>query len=228
MQPTYLPWLGYFELMARSDHFVAFDDVQFVKKSWHHRNRIKSLNGELMLVVPIKTSGKRFQHINEAMIDNTQDWGRKHLRSIESNYLRAPYFRTCFEPLREIYQIEHTSLLALNLAIIEYLKAQFGINTPVSLSSSIPTRAERDEKIIDICRHFGTDVLYDSRGAQALLNPERFADAGIALKFQNYRHPEYRQLYGSFLPNLSALDLLFNEGPQALSIVLSGTADEAV
>lgn len=224
MQPTYLPWLGYFELMARAERFVAFDDVQFIKKSWHHRNRIKSTSGELMLVVPVRTSGKQFQSIRDAMIDNSQDWARKHLRSIEINYTHAPFFKAHIGPIREIYQAGYAALLDLNLTLIEFLKSQFGIRTPICLSSCVSTRRERDEKIIDLCRHFKADALYDTQGAEGLLNPKKYLAAGIALKFQHYRHPEYKQLHGPFVPFMSALDLLFNEGPRALEILLSGGA----
>lgn len=222
MQPTYLPWLGYFELIANAEYFVIFDDVQFAKKSWHHRNRIKSHSGELMMVVPVKTSGRQFQQIGEVAIDDSQQWARKHLRSIEINYAPAPFFEDYIGPLREIFQKSHSTLLALNLELLEFLKKQFFIKTPLSLSSSIPTRADRDEKIIDICHHFHADTLYDAKGAEALLDHALYSEARISLEFQEYHHPVYRQLHGKFIPYMSALDLLFNEGARSSEIILSG------
>src|SRR3981081_1029831 len=105
MQPTYLPWMGYFELMASSEVFVFLDDVQFNKKSWQQRNRIKGPNGELLITVPVLNKGKRDQAICEVCINNDdRDWGKKHLRSVELSYQKSPFFDWLYSDLREIYQ----------------------------------------------------------------------------------------------------------------------------
>lgn len=222
MQPTYLPWLGYFELMADSDCFVYFDDVQFVKKSWQQRNRIKSVTGELMLSVPVLKKGELEQKINQARINNLERWQHKHLASIEKNYAKAPYLDRYLGGLREIYRESHDRLVDLNVSLIEFLRRELGIATPTVFSSDLEPQGGRNQRIVDICRKVGADTLYDAAGAAEILDHGVFAEAGIRLLFQHYRHPVYRQLHGEFIPYLSALDLLLNEGERSAEIIRSG------
>lgn len=222
MQPTYLPWLGYFELMFKSDQFVFFDDVQFIKKSWHQRNRIKTATGELLLVIPILSKGKRFQKINETLIHNNSGWAKKHLLTIENNYRKAPFFQNYIDELRVIYSKPYEKLSDLNIDLIIFLKNKIGIKTPTILSSELNIQGKKNERIIDICKALKSNVLYDAHGAKEILDLEFFNKEGIKLVFQNYQHPVYRQQYGDFIPLLSTLDLLFNEGDNSLSIIKSG------
>lgn len=225
MQPTYLPWIGYFELIASSEVFVFFDDVQYEKKSWQGRNRIKTPNNELMLSVPVITSEARFQKINEAKINNAEPWSRKHLKSIEVNYRKAPYFDRYFPKVQELYLKEYERLVDLNSDLIKLFCKEFGIKTRMVWSSKIEARKGRDEKIIDICRNLGADELYDAAGAKDILDLQKYEQEGIDLVFQDYHHPEYKQLHGDFVPYMSALDLLFNEGDGSLKIILSGARE---
>jgi hypothetical protein len=222
MQPTYLPWIGYFELMVQSRAFVFFDDVQFAKKSWQHRNRIKGSSGEIMLSVPVLTSGHRFQQIKDAELDSRQPWATKHLRSIEINYAKAPFAEQYLPALRQIYLQPWKKLSELNVALIDFLRQSFGIETRLCLASSFPCRAERNEHIIDLCRAVGGDVLYDASGAAEVIDAGMMEKAGIRVVFQQYQHPVYRQQHGPFLSHLSAIDLLLNEGPRSLEIMRSG------
>ena len=224
MQPTYLPWLGYFDLMAQSEVFVFLDDVQFVKKSWQHRNRIKSQTGELMLSVPVVTAGRRFQPICETEVDSRQPWAVKHLRSIELNYAKAPYAEQYLPGLREIYQRPWKMLSDVNCTLIDFLRRSMGIETPVRFASASPCRTEKNERIIDLCRDCGGKVLYDAGGAADVIDAAALEKEGIRTIFQSYIHPEYRQLHGPFLSHLSALDLLLNEGPRSLEILRRGAA----
>lgn len=224
MQPTYLPWQGYLEMMLSSDCFVYFDDVQFVRKSWQQRNRIKSPQGELMLSVPVLKKGELEQKISEAKINNQTDWQYKHLASIEHNYHKAPFFNRYIEELRRIYSQKYEKLIDLNLEILDFLRSGFNINTPTILSSQLDVKGARNEYIIAICRKIGAEILYDAAGAAELLDCSAFEKAGIQLKFQRYSHPVYRQLHGDFKPYLSALDLLLNEGENGRTILASGAA----
>ena len=222
MQPTYMPWLGYFELMSNCDLFVFLDDVQFIGKSWHSRNRIKAVNGELFLAVPVLSKGNRFKNINEIMINNSINWRKKHFTSIKYNYKKASFFNDYIDALEDVYKRDYNMLLEFNLAVIEFLRQSMGIKTQTVLSSQIGAEGARDERIINICKKLNADVLYDAAGAKEILDPGLFKDNGIELIFQEYHHPVYAQLHGDFIPYLSAIDLLLNEGKRSLEITLSG------
>jgi len=221
LQPTYLPWLGYFELMDRADAVILLDDVQFEKCSWQSRNRIKTQAGEQVLSVPILTAGKPFGTIAEAEIDVRQSWARKHARAIEQAYARAEYGRS-FPEFFAIYQCEWHFLRPLNRCLINYLAERFGITTPMRYASEFVSRTGRNEHIIDLCRAVGADVFYEPAGGRGLFDEGAFAEAGIEILYQEYEHPVYRQLHGEFLPCMSAVDLLLNEGPRSLEVIRSG------
>lgn len=224
MQPTYLPWLGYLELMASCDLFIYFDDVQFVKKSWQQKNRIKSFSGELTLTVPVLTSGKRFQNINEAEINNTEAWKKKHLASIEVNYKKARFYDQYINEVRGIYAQNHTRLADLNEDFVDFFRRHFNIFTPCTLASELRVShgENRNEYIVNLCRLVSANVLYDAAGAASILDLEYFKNQGITLEFQDYKPVSYNQLYPPFIPYLSALDCLFNEGDKALNVLLQG------
>jgi len=222
MQPTYLPWLGYFELMMSCDCFVFFDDVQFVKKSWQQRNRIKSTAGELLLTVPVLKKGERDQKINEVRINNRENWRHKHLASIENNYRKAPFIDAYLDGIRDIYRRGYEKLIDLDVALIDFFCEAIGIKTPRRFSSELQASGDRNLRIVEICRRVEAKTLYDAAGAADILDPEVFVAAGVELVFQDYRHPVYHQLHGPFLPYLSVLDLLLNEGEKSGEIILSG------
>lgn len=222
MQPTYLPWIGYFELMDRSDVFVLLDDVQFVRKSWQQRNRIKDANGVLLLTVPVLSKEKRFQLICDVEIDAQQKWADKHLKSLRIAYAKAPFLRDYLPALEEIYKQTWTKLRELNFALIKFIKEAMEIQTPIALSSSMEYRSEKNERIVDICKHMGANVLYDTRGAEDVIDVDMIQSEGIRVVFQEYGHPVYRQAHGEFVAYLSAIDLLFNEGPASKAIMRSG------
>jgi len=224
MQPTYLPWMGYFDLMVQSDVFVFLDDVQFVKKSWQCRNRIKASTGELLLSVPILTSGRQFQEISEVEIDARQPWASKHFRSIEFSYAKAPFASRYLPALHDLYLQPWTKLSELNSAVIDFLRRPLGIETPLRFASSFQCRKERNEHVIDLCRVLNADTLYDAGGAQEVIDAALFEKEGIRTVFQSYEHPVYRQLHGPFLSHLSTVDLLLNEGPRSLDIIRQGAA----
>jgi hypothetical protein len=222
MQPTYLPWLGYFELINSSDHFVLFDDVQFVKKSWHHRNKIKDQGGELLLSISVMTKGMGFQNINDVKINNNDNWQKKHLNSIIHSYRKAKYFNSYISEIERIYKSSYEFLTDFTIEIINFLKNSFLIDTPITLSSTINTSGKNETKIIEICKHFGANKVYNTQGARNILDMAIFKQNEIDIIFQEYEHPKYNQLHGEFIPYLSALDLLMNEGNSSRKIILQG------
>jgi hypothetical protein len=223
MQPTYLPWLGYFDLIDQCDIFVLLDDVQFVKKSWQLRNRIKTAAGPLWLSVPVLSSGRRFQKISETEIDNTQNWREKHFKSILHAYANAPYANDYCPELQNIYQQEWKKICEINETLILFIKKAMGIQTPIIRSSNLKCREDMHERIIDICRQVDADVLYDAQGASEIIDPDILKANGVRIMFQEYQHPLYKQQNGAFVPYISAIDLLLNEGPSSCQIVRSGS-----
>jgi hypothetical protein len=223
-QPTYLPWLGYFDLIDQVDAFVFLDNVQFEKQSWQQRNRIKTPTGLQWLTVPVVIHGRFGQLIQDVEIRECQ-FSRKHLRAIELNYGRAPFFNEYFPELRLVLSCSAGSrLLDLNARLIEWLMTVLGIRTRLLFSSSLDLPGNRTELLANICAYLGATEYISPLGSAAYLLQEidLLKSRSIAVLFQNYRHPGYRQMFPPFVPYASILDLIFNEGERALDIVRSG------
>lgn len=234
MQPTYLPWLGYFDLIDQSDVFVFLDVAQLVKQSWHQRNRIKVGHELRWLTVPVKKSGRRDQSIEETEITCALDFPRCHIGLIQNSYGRAPYFRQYFPALKSILESAGPSLSTLDQRLIRWMTEVLGLSTEFKNSSALAAQGKRSERLVEICEEVGATTLLAPIGSAVymLTEPEVFARHGITVRFQNYEHPEYRQMSQPFLPYASTIDLLFNEGERALDIIRSGrrsnhTMDEA-
>lgn len=223
-QPTYLPWMGYMEQMANVDVFVLLDTVQFEPRSWQQRNRVKAASGEVMLTVPCRTAGRRFQLLKDVEIDNTRSWWDKHWRTVSTAYARSPYnaFLTVFH---QRWLKPWDRLVDLNIAFLSLFRDFLDIDTPMVRASELgPLPSGKEAHIVGIMKAVGGDVLYDAAGAEFILDPKPFDDAGIELVWQKYRHPCYRQLHGDFLPYMSAMDVILNEGEKARQIILSGSS----
>ncbi len=221
MQPGYLPWLGFFELMANCECFVLLDDVQHTKKDWRSRNRIRTKDGCAWLTVPVYTKNKRFQLINEVEINNSISWRKKHLRAIEINYSRARYFSKYFPYLEKKYYCDWRYLVDFNVELIIFLKEKLGIKIPVFKSSLLNIDGTKEIKIINICKKLGAQELYDSKAASTFLNANKFQKENIRVEFQDYSHPVYEQMYKPFMPYMCIIDLLLQYGPDSLNILLN-------
>ena len=224
MQPTYLPWIGYFEMIDASDIFVFLDDVQFQRKSWQQRNIIKGPNGSVKLTVPVLQKGKRFQRIDQVVINNQENWAKRHLKSIEIAYLKSPYFKQYLPAFKSLYEKKYERLVDLNVSFIYMLMELLCIRTPTILSSSLNINSKANMKIIEICRILEVDELYDAAGAVNFINDELFQEANVRVVYQDYRHPKYNQLHGDFISHMSVVDLLYNEGPRSLEVIRSGSS----
>jgi len=223
MQPGYLPWLGFFELMQDCELFVLLDDVPYTKKDWRSRNRIRTQEGFQWLTVPVLSRGKRGQLIAEARIDNAVFWGKKHLQSIKWNYSKAKCFNRYIGYFEEIYARNWDYLFDLDSEIIRWLAEQFYIFTPIVKASDLGIKGlSGNLRVIEICKRLKATTLYDSAGAIPFIDRLLFAEAGINVVFQNYTHPVYTQTLRPFFPFMSAIDLLFNEGANSKDIISSG------
>jgi hypothetical protein len=223
-QPAYLPWLGYFDLIDQVDTFVLLDSAQFEKQSWQQRNRIKTPTGLRWLTVPVIFRGRFGQHIQDVEIRDPAFF-RQHLRAVELNYRRSPYFGRYFPEFAEILELcSQLRLVELNQQLIQWLCRILGVDTPIVRSSDLDQRGKRSEHLVNLCRHLQSDFYLSPLGSAVyLLNDlEQFAEAGIGVGFQHYEHPEYQQLFMPFQSHASVLDLIFNEGEAAMSILRSG------
>ncbi|MCD6352991.1 MAG: WbqC family protein [Proteobacteria bacterium] len=220
LQPGYIPWLGFFEQVYKSNQFVFYDDVQFDKNSWRNRNRIKTPDGPLWLTIPVRQKGHISQTLLETEIAEKKRWPRKHLNSLKSCYAKAPYFDRYIDDLSEILQQEWTCLVDLDIALIKYFLKELGIATPLIRSSELGISGEKTERLVSICKALGATTFYEGAAGKNYMEEKKFEEAGIRLEYQDYHHPTYPQLYGDFIPYLSVIDLLFNCGDESLEIII--------
>lgn len=219
LQPGYLPWLGFFDQFYRSDVFVFLDDVQFDRRGWRHRNRIKSRPGVQWLTVPVLSKGRFTQSIRETRIDGSRPWPRKHLGSVRASYANAPFFDRYFSELEHVLQQPYEFLLDLDLAVLRVVLGWLGLERPTRLASEIGSTGRATQRLVELCRAVGaTEYLSGETGA-AYLDEDLLRANGITLRYQHYVHPTYRQLFGPFVSHLSVIDLLFNHGPESLAIL---------
>jgi hypothetical protein len=224
LQPGYLPWLGFFDQVARSDVFVLYDDAQFDKHGWRNRNRVKSAKGPVWLTVPVLHSGRSGQSINETEIDSKLPWARKHIRTIAQLYADAPFVSRYLPEIEEILLRPWTRLVDLDVALSTRICQWLGLERRFCLSSELSVGGDRNDRLINLCRHFGAKVYFSGNSAQDYLDVGAFADLGIAVEWQNFVHPTYPQQHGPFVSHLSAIDLLLNVGPDSAAVLQSARA----
>ena len=220
-QPYFAPFSGFFSKAFRSDILVLMDRVQFPRgTTWLTRNRFKNDQGTLWMTVPVWKKGLGLQKIHEVKICNEGRWTGKHLTGLKSAYANAPFLEDHLAFLEELFSEGFERLVDFNLTIIEYLMACLQIPTKIVLLSSLNIGTSEPRLSIDICRKLGATQFLAQDAARKYLDPDGFEKAGIELKFFNPRSPVYPQLWGPFIPNLSAFDLLFNCGPKSHDLLL--------
>lgn len=222
-QPAYLPWLGYFERISRSDKHVVLNHVQFEKNSLINRNRIRTDSGMQWLTVPVRTA-RRFGQlpIVDVEIANDLPWRRKHWGALEQNYARAEHFSEQAEAWAILYQHSWGRLHELLDVTMTMLVDAFAISTPLVYSTSLEIVTTKSKLVLDICQSLGATQYLSGPLGRNYLDREAFEEAGISVDFHEHRPPTYRQAYSGFVPGLSALDALFNLGrDQAAGLLAS-------
>jgi hypothetical protein len=228
-QPSYIPWLGYLDKLAKADLFVVMDDLQYEAQNFQNRNRVKLNSGTAWLTVPL-LAGAQSDTIVEKRIQNTsspkEHWQRRTWVTLETHYRRAPHWSDHADELKDVYSRPWESLVELDLHMLELAKRWLGITTPIVRSSALALTGYKTERILDMCRKLGaTSYLSGSGGSTGYLDDERLGRAGIGCVWQHFQHPTYAQRYSElgFIPNLGFLDLVLNTGAQARDILFPRT-----
>ena len=228
-QPNHLPYLGFFDKMASADVFVLYDNTQYASYdvAFQNRNKIRTSDkqGWIWLTVPV--TAKLGTLIKDVKIAD-QHWRKKHWKSIEMNYGKAPYFSKYKEIFQAIYDKEWDNLADFNIALITALRDAFGIKTKLVRGSDIipHLEAKATDALVQICTTLKATVYISGRDGETYLELGKFKDKNIAVEFLNYVHPEYPQAYPGFQPYMCALDLLFNAGPKSLEILHNASHDK--
>jgi hypothetical protein len=224
-QPTFLPWLGWFDLADQSDVTILLDDVPFSKQSWQQRNQIRTPKGLEFLSVPVKTAGRLGQKITECEFVNEHFVG-KMLKSLNANYAKAQFFAGLFDEFATVMETGAGAghLADLNCACISWMAGKLGITSPMLRSSALGVAGERGEHVAALCESVGADRYLSPAGAEGYLTEDisAFDRRSISVWLQAYEHPEYAQRFAPFMPYASALDLIFNIGPGAPAVMRSG------
>jgi hypothetical protein len=221
MQPNYIPWRGYFDLISRVDKFVFFDDVQYTTKDWRNRNKIKTKEGDLWLTVPVKTTGRMGQLISEVEIDNSTEWQKKHFNSIVWNYRKAPFFKDYELLLESIYLLRRWELLVdLNIESTKLISRALNINVEWYRSSELAVDGDKNgERAINICQKIGADSFINGPTARAFINEELFNKNKIKNQYIEYKYQNYSQQFDNFSSSVSILDVLFNCGVDSQKMI---------
>lgn len=213
-QPNYLPYLGFFDKMKQSDTFVIYDDAQFNKEDFQHRNRIRIYHGWKYLTVPVEKKHIPIRDLrirNELMIKGIT-WQQAHLKEIRDSYVDAPYYASYEDRLETTYTNKYDKLIDLNMILINFLKNAFNIKTKIIFASELGFTSMSTERLVDITEALGGDVYISGPAGRDYLDVSLFESRGITVEFQDFKHPVYKQRYDGFIPNMSAIDALFNMG----------------
>jgi len=218
LQPSYIPWRGYFHQIYKADVFVFYDDVQYDKHGWRNRNRVKTAQGAKWLTIPVHSKGNVAQQtlINEIQISWNEDWTARHWMTIKQSYSKAPYFNQYAPLLEEFYQRRSELLADFTIDLTVALARALGIqHTRFVRSSSLEAHGAKTDRLVSILTQLGTTHYISGPSAKDYLEEDRLEAAGISLEYMVYDYPEYPQLYPPFDPQVSIVDLLFMTGEHA-------------
>lgn len=216
LQSNYIPWKGYFDMIAAVDEFILYDDVQYTRRDWRNRNIIKTPNGPLWLTIPVEVKGKYFQKIEETNVaDNA--WRENHWKTICNSYSKAPYFSQYASALENLYlKTDETNLSRINFLFISAINSILGIKTKLSWSRDFSSIEGKTERLIGFCMQAGATEYLSGPSARNYIMEELFRKENIRVTWADYSgYPEYTQLYPPFRHEVSIIDLILNQGPNA-------------
>jgi hypothetical protein len=225
IQSCYVPWRGFFDLIGRCDEYVIFDRVQYARRHWHNRNRIKTAAGVEWLTIPVLSKGRYEQPIDEVEIE--KPWTEKHWRALELAYRRAPFFEAFAPAVRSWYERadKEKSLTEVNALFLREMATLLGLGTRIVRDTAYPIQGAKTERLLAIARAAGANCYLSGPSARAYLDEAQFAAAGIRVEWMSYEgYPGYPQLHGGFEAAVSVLDLIFNVGPDAPRYLHAGAA----
>jgi hypothetical protein len=222
LQSNYIPWKGYFDLITLVDEFILFDDMQYTRRDWRNRNKIKTPNGLMWLTIPVKVKGKYHQKICETAVSDLQ-WNEKHWKMIRYNYSNHPFFDEYKDLFEELYLgCEENLLSQINFRFLTAICKILGIDTKLSWSMDYQIVDGKTERLIDLCQQAGATAYLSGPAAKGYIDESLFESAEIELEYMDYSgYPEYSQLYPPFEHGVSIIDLIFNEGPNTPKYMLS-------
>ena len=222
LQSNYIPWKGYFDIINAVDELIIFDDVQYTRRDWRNRNKIKTPNGLLWITIPVRVKGKYNQLIKDVKVDGLA-WRKKHWKSLVANYAKAKYFDKYKETYQTLYMgSPEISLSKINYDFILAICKVLGITTKLSWSMDYALVEGKTERIIDLCFQTEANEYISGPSAKGYIDEEKFMKADIKLTYYDYAgYPEYSQLFPPFEHKVSILDLIFNEGPEARNYMVS-------
>lgn len=223
LQSNYIPWKGYFDLIHMVDEFILYDDMQYTRRDWRNRNIIRNYSGTQWLSIPVSTKGKYLQKIRETEI-STGRWSGEHWKALQCSYARAAHFDEYAPALKELYMEcgDEKYLSMVNYKFIRQVCGWLGIHTKITWSSEYVLEPGRTERLAGICRQAGADEYISGPAAKDYIADSLFEEAGIKLSYIDYSgYPEYAQVHGGYVSNVSIIDMLFNLGSKAVMYMKS-------
>lgn len=210
LQSNYIPWKGYFDIIGSVDEFIIYDDMQYTRRDWRNRNKIKTPAGLVWLTVPVLSRGNYFEPIKDIKIDGS-NWSKNHLTSLTHNYKKSKYFTEIMELISPFYQSnKYVFLTDLNVDIIKAICQYLGIQSKIAKSSDYNFHGDASERLANICSQSNASVYLSGPSAKNYINESSFAELGINIQYINYEdYKEYNQLWGKFEHHVTILDMLF-------------------
>ena len=215
IQSNYLPWRGYFDLIDDVNLFIVYDHVQYTRRDWRNRNKIKTGSGPAWISVPVRFSRSTPTSIDQTPVVYDNNWQKKHIRSIDMAYRSSPYYHLYQPELLDIISARVKTISELNVTLIQWIMQQLRIETPIRFSREFSPTGNKTDMLVETLKQVGATDYLCGPASSDYLETEKFRSAGIRVEYKSYDYQDYPQLHGPFEPNVSVIDLLFNCGPDA-------------